>query len=242
MNSIIELLKKNQETVFVDEDGNTDSFALLPPMTESEIAAFEKTLPCPLPDQIRELLRFARGFRGVLEEINFTGPDDGFGLESIFPHAIPLAADGFGNFWIVDLTSESQSWGPVFYACHDAPVMVYQADSLQHFIEQAILFGNDPWKGEIDSVHEDLSHRIWGDNPGVLSHEHCLNSGDPDLKAFAESLDPSWQFIDLRKATLGDGFSWGRYGAKTANKRHGEKRIFAYQKKSPGRRFFDFLR
>jgi len=59
-----------------------------------------------------------------------------------------------------------------------------------------------------------------------------MTSSDADLKTFAETLDESWHLIDLRSPKIGDGFSWGRYGAATVNKRFGEKRIFAYQKKS----------
>ena len=239
MNPIIELLRQNQQTIFVDEDGLEDPFELLPALTEQELAAFEASLPCPLPDEIRELLRFARGFKGVLEEISFTDRFAGF-EEGIFPHAISLAGDGFGNFWIVDLTSTS--WGSVFYVCHDAPVVVYQAEDLRHFIQEALRSGNKPWKSEIDTVHEELSNRIWRDNPGVLSYEECLTLGDPELRVFAESLDHSWRFIDLRSPKLGDGFSWGRYGARTTNKRFGDKLIFAYQKKSLWRRFLDALR
>jgi len=37
-------------------------------------------------------------------------------------------------------------------------------------------------------------------------------SSDRELKSFAETLDGSFQLIDLRNAKTGDGFSWGRYG------------------------------
>ena len=242
MNSIIELLKSNQNTVFVNEDGVEERLELLPPLTSAEIAAFEKTLPCPIPDEIRELLRVTSGFRGVLEEVNFGGSKLEFGLEDVFPHAISIAGDGFGNFWVIDLTSESHAWGPVFFASHDAPVIVYQCDDLAHFVAEVFRFGNRPWKGEIDDAHEGLSTRIWRDNPGVLTHEECLQSADTFLQDFAKSLDSTWLFVDLRNAKLGDGFSWGRYGPKTANRRFGEKRIFAYQKKSLGQRFLNAWR
>jgi hypothetical protein len=163
-------------------------------------------------------------------------------MEEIFPHAVTLAADGFGNFWVVDLTSESRAWAPIFYACHDPPVIVFQTDSLLDFVKEAIRFGNKPWKSEIDDVHEGLSTRIWRENPNVLSFDDCVHSGDPDLHTFAESLDQTWEFIDLRNPILGEGFAWGRYGAKTANRRFREKRVFACKKKSLGRRFLDALR
>jgi hypothetical protein len=241
MNPIVELLKQSQGTLFVSEDGIEDRFELKPALTEQELATFEGSLPCPIPEEVREVLRFARGFDGVLGGVSFAGLPAGFGLEQIFPHAVALAGDGFGNFWVVDLTRESMSWGPILYACHDAAVVVFQTDSLLHFLQEVIRYGNKPWKSEIDDVHESLSDRIWRENPGVLSFSQCIDSEDQDLKAFATSLDETWQLIDLRNPNLGDGFSWGRYGPKTVNRRFEEKRIFAYQKKSAGRRLLDAL-
>jgi hypothetical protein len=239
MNPIIQFLKQTEVAVFIDEDGLKNSFKLLPPLTEPELTRFAEGLPCPLPQEIHELLRFARGFEGILDGIQFADPV-GFGLEDVLPHARTLAGDGCGNFWVVDLTSESQSFGPIFYVCHDPAVVVYQTDGLLHFIQEAVRFGSRSRKSEIDDVHEAFATRIWRENPGVLSFAQCL-VGDSELKSFAESLDESWEFADLRNPKLGDGFSWGRYGPKTANKRFGEKRLFARQKKSLGRRFLDAL-
>jgi hypothetical protein len=241
MNPIVELLKQSQGTLFVSEDGIEDRLELRPALTEQELAIFEGTLPCPMPEDVREVLRFARGFDGVLGGISFAGLPGGFGLEQIFPNAVALAGDGFGNFWVVDLTRESMSWGPIFYACHDAPVVVFQTDSLLHFLQEVIRYSIKPWKSEIDDVRESLSDSIWKENPGVLSFSQSIDSEDQDLKAFATSLDETWQLIDLRNPNLGDGFSWGRYGPKTVNRRFEEKRIFAYQKRSVGRRFLDAL-
>jgi len=242
MNPIIELLKPSEGTLFVDEDGNESRFVLMPPLAELELSTFEASLPCPLPDDISELLRFARGFDGVLGGVTFADPSGVFGLEEVFPHAVALAGDRFGNFWVVDLTQESRSWGPIFYACHDAPVIVYQTDSLLHFVEEAIRFGNKPCKSELDDVHEGLSDRIWRENPGVLTFAECIDSPDSEIRAFAKTLDEAWELVDLRKPKLGDGFSWGKYGPKTINKRFREKRIFARQKRGMTRRFLDAFR
>jgi hypothetical protein len=241
MNPIIDSLKRTEGTIFVNEDGYRDEFKLKPPLTEPGLLAFEASLPCPLPEEIRELLRFARGFDGVLDGIDFAD-SAGFGFEDIFPHAKSLATDGCGNFWIVDLTRESKSFGPIFYACHDASVIVYQTDSLLHFLREVVRFGNKPWKSEIDDVHEIFTTRIWRENPCVLSFAECVATGDADLKALAESLDETWEFADMRNPSFGDGYSWGRYGAKTLNRRYGDRRIFACQKRSVGRRFLDALR
>ena len=241
-NALIELLQGHLDTVFVNEDGIEEPFRLMPPLAGSELIELEHSLPCLLPDEIREVLKFARGFEGVLDGIDFAGTSDtGFGLEEIFPHPVPLAADGYGNYWFVDLTSTSPSWGPIFFACHDAPVIVYQCDSVLHFVEECIRFGNKPWRSEIDDVHETFTNRIWNENPGVLSFAEALSAGDADLAAFAGSLDESWQFVDLRNARLGDGFFWGRYGWRTKSKRFGEKRIFAYQVRTRWQRVRDAL-
>ncbi len=146
VNAIIELLKQTKGTVFVYEDGIDDLFQLLPALTEPELELLEARMPCPIPPDISELLRFTNGFNvgGGIEEVGFSGLQGGFGMEEIFPHSIPLAADGFGNYWVLDLTSESRSWGPIFYACHDAPVIVYRTDSPLHFVQEAIRFGNKP--------------------------------------------------------------------------------------------------
>jgi cell wall assembly regulator SMI1 len=230
MNPVIDLLQRTRGTIFVNEDGIGEPFELLPPLSAEELRALEAKLPCRIPSEIRELLLFARGFSGMLDEVHFAGlPGGGFGFEELIPHPVDLAGDGYGNFWVVDLTPDSTSWGPILYACHDAPVLVYQSDTLMHFVEEVLRFGNKPWKSEIDDVHEGLTDRIWRENPGLLSPTECRSGGDPDLAEFAADLDDSWSICDMRNAMLGDGFSWGRHGASTPIRRFGTKRIFAYQ-------------
>jgi hypothetical protein len=243
MNVLIAFLKQLEGTVLVNEDGIASDFRLLPPMSEKELAVVSSNLPCPIPKDSRELLMFASGFEGTwLGSISFAPAHESPGFERIFPYAVELANDGAGNYWVVDLTKDSKFWGPIFYACHDAPVIVYQTDNLLQFVQEAIRGSKKPWMSEIHDIQGRLSDQIWADNPGVLSYSHCVVSSDPEVKSFAESLDETWLFIDLRNPVLGDGFSWGRYGPKTAVKRFGEKRLFAYQKKSAGRRFLDTIR
>lgn len=68
-------------------------------------------------------------------------------------------------------------------------------------------------------------------NPCVIERKDAINS-DGELSKFAESLDEIFEFVDLRYATLGKGFSWGRYGAETVCKRFGETRIFGCQRRA----------
>ncbi len=225
----IEILRQAEGMRLEDEDGHVEQLRLLPGLSEQELKELEATLPCPVPAEAREVLAYCRGLEGILESVEFTGLPGGFGMEEVFPHGVPIAHDGFGNYWVVDLTSASTTWGPVFFACHDAPVIVFQTDSFAHFLSELLRLGNPPFQSELDEVHERHQQRIWRDNPGTLTHAQCLASGDADLAAFARSLDETYFFIDLRQARTGDGFSWGRYGPRTVIKRFGEKRIFAYQ-------------
>ncbi len=244
MARLLEILQSAAGTTLINEDGVREELRLLPPLNEDELRALMSAIPCPLPDEMGQMFAATRGFEGgALETVDFSGLPGGFGLEEIFPAPVAIAADGFGNYWIVDLIKDSKGWGPVFYACHDAPVIVFQATDAAHFAAEAIRFSNSPWKSEIDDVHEALTARIWRDNPGVLSYEECAESKDEDLRMFARSLDASYEFVDLRRPKLGDGFSWGRYGPRFVVKRYGEKRIFANQiNKSRWQKFKDALK
>jgi len=76
-------------------------------------------------------------------------------------------------------------------------VIVYQTDSLLHFIREMVRGSRSPRSSEIANVHEGLATRIWRENPCALSRSQCLATGDCELKAFAESLDETWEFVDL---------------------------------------------
>ena len=225
-----------------EPEGEPERLELLPPMPRSEIEELRVRIPCPLPKAVRELLQYTRGFAtGPLEALEFGGLGT-FEFPEIFPCPIDLAHDGFGNYWVVDLTSESRDWGPIYFACHDPPVIVFQSPNLAHFLEQVLRLGHpDGPRSELDLVHEDHAMRIWSENPGMLGLEACLGSGDPLLAEFAHSLPEGFEVRDLRGAAVGDGFSWGRYGSRTRNRRAGETPVFAYERRSTGQRFKDWL-
>lgn len=83
-----------------------------------------------------------------------------------------------------------------------------------------------PHESLLKTVHDELFH-VWSDHPGAFTFAEASN-GDPVLKEFAASLNEHYHFIDLREPRVGMGFSWGRYGADTLVRRHGEHRLFAY--------------
>ena len=86
-----EIIRHAQATTLIDEDGEPVRLELFPPLSESQIDAFAARLPCPLPDDVRQLLAFCRGFTGTVDIVDFTGEDCSFEQEDVFPHGLPIA-------------------------------------------------------------------------------------------------------------------------------------------------------
>ncbi len=224
------IIRRAQASTLIDEDGHVVTLELLPGLSRAEMRAFVRRVPCRVPGEITELLGACGGVEGVIDQVDFAGRLPTFEFEAAFPDGLPLATDGFGNFWLVDLNSESTRWGPIYFVCHDAPVILYQSDSLEGFLIELFRMLEPPHESLIDDVHEDRPARVWRTNPGVLSYEQCLRSEDPVLSAFARELDDTFRVVDLRGARPGDGFSWGRYGPNARIRRFRTHDVFAYEK------------
>lgn len=115
-------------------------------MSHTDIDTFEATLPCRLPGEVRELLAVSTGFTGgAADFVDFTGRSCMFEQREIFPNGHPIAADGYGNFWVVDLLPDAAQWGPIYFACHDAPVVLFQSPSLEHFLVELFRLSQPPY-------------------------------------------------------------------------------------------------
>jgi hypothetical protein len=221
-------LERARSQQLTDEDGDAVELTLAPPLTEAEIAAVADRAGIALPAELVELLRRCRGVDGLLEQVDFSGVSlEGFGLEGVFPHPLPIAHDGFGNHWVLDLTAEATRIAPVYFACHGAPVVLYQSPDLAHFTRELVRMVVPPHRSAVDDVHEDRLFDVWRKNPGTVSRAAALASADPELRAFASTLDDRFTVVDLRGAAIGMGFSWGRHGPKTIVRRHGRLPVFA---------------
>jgi len=227
--SLIDIIRNATKLPLVTEDGDPSPLQLAPGLTDAEIDELAAMLPCPLRADVRELLTLCAGFSSSpLEIVDFTGRDCDYGDESVFPHAHAIAGDGFGNFWVVDLLPESTQWGPIWFACHDAPVILYQSATLADFLAELFKLGQPPHQSLIDDVHEDRLFNVWGQNPGVMEHADAMIASDRVIREFAQELGPAFQIIDLRNAPVGMGFSWGRYGPRTEVRRCGGLPVWAY--------------
>lgn len=228
-------IERARAATLVDDDGAAVTLTVEPPLSATEIATLEAQLGVALPGELRAALAYAAGLGGVLESIDFSGrATAGFGLEEILPHGLSIADDGFGNSWVVDLAPPAGDVAPVFFACHDPPVILVQSPSLGHFLHELFRLYVPPHASLVDDVHEDRLFEVSRRNPGVLTRADALASADDVLASFASSLDEGYELVDLRGAPVGMGFQWGRYGPRTELRRAGHEPVFAYRR-PPGR-------
>ena len=183
-----------------------------------------------IPNEIRELLKFANGFEFYgLEEVTFDGIGQ-FGFEEFFPNSVQLAGDGFGNFWILDV-NKNGDWGNVFYVCHDPAVIVKHSDNLTQFIEHVNDFGKNGNKSNLDIIHEKVVMDIWSKDNGFIELENARQSNDKTLKNFALLLPDNFVIADLRNKQNQSGFAWGKFGPNIDKaKRHETELIWGIEK------------
>jgi cell wall assembly regulator SMI1 len=229
--TVTEKLKSLLTEQYVTEDGDECKIELLPGLTDEEIDNLAKGVPSgQIPNDIRELLKFASGFEfSGLEEITFNGIGQ-FGFEEIFPNSVQLAGDGFGNFWILDIDQKG-NWGQVFYVCHDPAVVVKHSDNLSEFIQHVDDFGKNGNTSNLDIIHEKSVMEIWQDDNNFIELDNVRQSSDTTLKEFALSLADNFVIADLRNKPNKSGFAWGKFGPKIENAvRHSSELLWAIEK------------
>lgn len=200
---------------------------LRPGLDDAGIAALQARYPVPLPAELGSLLRATSGSDEVLQ-LDLTGESHDVEARELLPAGHPVAADGSGNFWLLDLTPDTVETAPVFYLSHDPPVLLYQAPDLVTFLDEALRGHASRDRSLVDDVREDRRYDVWGSRPGALSWATAAGSTDVALHEFATSLDAAWTVVDLRRRQVGMGLAWGRYGPRTRLARAGWERIFGY--------------
>jgi hypothetical protein len=216
------------ELEWVTREGSADDATLIPEpgLDAATIDAVERRVGAPLPADLRTLLGACHGIRGLEWEIDFTGTL-GFEMAEVFPHGMPIVGDHTGNFWVVDCTTAPEAEAAIFYACHDPPVFVWQCRGMAAFLRELRRTFASPERSSLDEIHDDGVLRVWQTPAPTLSRSAALQGPDDTLRAFAGGLTDGWSIIDLRTATPGTGFSWGRCGYPAGLRRFGEERLFA---------------
>jgi hypothetical protein len=229
-------IERARSSQLVDEDGHEVVLGVEPPLPAEEVERIEAELGVALPRELRALLAHTAGLEGLLDIVDFSARRLDVATDELFRAGLPLASDGFGNFWVADVTPAERDVARVFFACHDAPVLLYQSPSVGHFLHELIRMHVPPHASLVGDVHEDHLFGVWRENPGAIMQPAALASDDPVLAAFAATLDEQFYVVDLRDVPVGMGFSWGRFGPRTEVRRHGWERVFACRRpeRKPG--------
>ena len=204
------------------------------PVSHARIVELERKLGFALPPELREILTLAAGLE--LEDPEFGDPIDFAGIdrcgyEDLFGWTLTPCTDGAGNDWVIELRPDQEVLGPVWFLCHDAPVLVYQSPDLATFLADNLRYLQPPHDGPIRHVVEHAVHDVWTQKLDVPRAD-LLESQDPLLRTFANALPEGWFIRDLRHAKPGDGMPIGRFGPKTPLARAGDEFVFAYGSRS----------
>lgn len=232
MSRAAELLRGLDGHAWTDEDGDEQVMRLLPPLSPAEIDALAAEWGIPVPSEVRAVLAVARGMEDVpLESLDFTASRLGMDLEGVFPHAVPFAGDGAGNYWFADLAPGADGFGPVLYVDHETDVVVYQCADLAEFIEALVREADSPAESAISAVSGELAAAVRDGTERVVSLDQAAASGDAVLATFARGLPEGFRVADLRDPALGDGFSVKRPEHII---RHSTERLFGLPPKPRG--------
>jgi hypothetical protein len=225
-------IRAAQARRLLDEDGHEVHLVLGAPATAEEVARLQDRSGAHLPQELREILAVTRSIEGPLDAIDFLGEPAGIDVPGM-PSVLALAGDGFGNFWVADLTPEDTDVVPVFFACHDPPVVLLQSPTLGDFLHEAFRQLTPPHESLIDVVHDDRAFNVWGTDHGALTRQQAMATGG-EVAAFAQTLDhDDYLIYDLRASSPGEGFAWGRARAEAKVLRYGHQRLFAVDRQSP---------
>ncbi len=216
------------ELAWATRQGSEDDATIIPEpgLDAAAIDAVERRVGALLPADLRTLLGVCYGIRGLAWEIDFTGSLS-FEMVDLFPHGLPIVGDHAGNFWVVDCTTTPETEAAIFYACHDPPVVLWQCRGIAALLRELRRKFTSSERSSLDDTHDERVHRVWQTPPAGSSRTAALHAPDHTLRAFANALTGDWSIVDLRAATPGMGFPWGRHGYPACLRRFGEQRLFA---------------
>jgi hypothetical protein len=223
----LSVLRQSSGRTLTDEEGRREVVRLQPPATPARIAEIERDIGFALPRELGSVLAFSAGIDlEISDSLDFASIGR-CSHENLFGVVMTIVGDGAGNFWIVELRADATTLGPVWFLCHDAPVLVYQSPDLGTFLVDYLNYFEDSESGPLSSVVRQAVRAVWEQTLDVPRDE-LLSSPDPVLRDFANRLESNWFVRDLRRAKTGDGMPIGRFGPKTPLARADREFVFAY--------------
>jgi hypothetical protein len=200
-----QIIERALAETFRDAIGRTGQVQLASPLDPEEIARFDLQQPAPLPDVMRDLLGFARGFTLLGERVDFRGEAPSEFVPE-FADGVPIYTDGVGSFWMAHVHPETGEWAPILFVSSDPPVVVIQSRDLADFLEELFNMFRPGRASALDRVYP-ISLEIWTQNLGFHRVAELRSSTDQALRAFAASLKDEDLIADLRARTIGSGFT-----------------------------------
>lgn len=221
-------LEQAQRREWRNEDGELLEPEFLPGLAEEDLKGIASQIEASLPKDFVNLARACGGISGIGIEVDFAGFGESWAAP-FMPRGWPFAHDGCGNYWVLDVPVAESDEAVIFYASHDAPVLLFQGRGMAEFLNQLHLFDLGDRTSDIWNVFSDDRFNVWQTNPGTIRQPDALLSSDVVIREFAETLEENFEIIDLRNVPPAMGFSWGRRGYGESL-RWGDERIFAYAK------------
>lgn len=200
----------------VGEDGGPCRASVMPLGSGMNEGGFRERPPKVMPPEFAALVEKCAGLQVGYLEVLFTEHRlQGYGF--LMADWMGVLEDGFGNHWAMELGASDPA-GPVWFVCHDPPVMTLAATTLAEFLDLVVDMHRkkprqnfnplcDPHK-DAKWVYDDPSRR--GAPATTLQV-----SADPELAAAVASLPDDAIVFDLRAPATGAtdmgavrGFVW----------------------------------
>lgn len=235
----LEIINTLRKSTFTDEDEESYQLEFEPGLTDEDIAKLSMDFPGgEIAPELIEILKETRGWSSHgLEAVCFDALGQ-FGFDELSKNSITLGADGFGNYWILDLAEDGKP-NKVFYACHDPAVFVINSQNLNEYMHHMLEFYESPEECHINQVHEKTVMTIWDSNEACKPKTEFLNSNPQYANFLGQFEGKDWTVADLRDGANKTGFAWGRFGPNQPTVRHPTDLIWVIKDKKKG--FFSRL-
>lgn len=208
-------------------------------MAEEQIRQLSEKFPHnSIPKELDEILKVTKGWDGFGPEMVYFDSIDVFGFTDLFPNSISLGTDGFGNYWVLDISPEGDL-GKVFFVCHDPAVIVVNSQNLNEHLKHLLDFYKSPTESKLISIDNELTYNIWQNENNLISKTDFIKQNS-ELELFVNKFErEEWTIADLRESKNRDGFPWGKQGSNQILERHPTELIWVMKNKKRG--FFSKL-
>lgn len=209
------MLQQAKSEKFVRDDGESVAIRIFSAGGGLNEELFRKNYKKPFTKEVAELLDLTPGFELGYTEVHFTETQMQ-GYHFLFPDWMELCGDGFGNFWVAEVQDQTHEWKPIWFVCHDPPVVVRVADNLANFIDLVLdAYRKSPHiKENWFSLSHERANQVWdGAGTAPIEVSDARKSPDPAIAALAHQLPANGCVIDLRNCPNGGGFSWETFDA-----------------------------